>query len=292
MLSFVICSIDEGKFAAVSASIAAALGGEPFEIVGIHDARSLCEGWTRGLARSRGDPVVFCHDDIAIHADHLAGRLTRHLGRFDLVGVAGTDRCVGMDWAAAGTAHTWGAIVHGADSAAELCFFGAASGADPVAGIQAMDGVFLAARREVAEAVGFDAVTFDGWHGYDADFTFRAHLAGFRLGVMLDCPLVHRSRGRVDSGLSTSFHRFEAKHAGRLARGRGAWADLRTPIALPGGIAAAFDGANLDRLHERSRREARTLDELASRPYAVGRNDSCPCRSGLRYRDCHGATRR
>lgn len=292
MLSFVICSIDEGKFAAVSASIAAALGGEPFEIVGIHDARSLCEGWTRGLARSRGDPVVFCHDDIAIHADNLARRLARHLERFGLLGVAGTDLCAGMDWAAAGTAHAYGAIVHLSGETGEFCFYGAGNGAGPVGGMEALDGVFLAARREVACAVGFDGDTFDGWHGYDADFTFRAHLAGFRLGVMLDCPLVHRSRGRADRDLAKYFRRFEGKHARRFASGRGAWTDVRMPIDVPAGIAAAFDSANLDRLHERSRREARTLDELASRPYAVGRNDSCPCRSGLRYRDCHGATRR
>lgn len=292
MLSFVICSIDEGKFAAVNASIGAAMAGSPFEVVGIRDATSLCEGWSRGLARSHGDPVVFCHDDIAIHADGLPGRLTRHLAQFDLVGVAGTDRCVDMDWTGAGTLHAWGAIVHGQDDAAEIWFFGAAAGAEAVGGIQAMDGVFLATRREVAEAVGFDAATFDGWHGYDADFTFRAYLAGFRLGVMLDCPLVHRSLGRSDRARAHYGARFEAKHARHLARGRGAWAGTRTAIEVPGGIDAAFDAANLDRLHEQSRREARRLDQFASRPYAAGRNEDCPCRSGLRYRDCHGAMRR
>ncbi|HEY8245642.1 MAG TPA: glycosyltransferase, partial [Casimicrobiaceae bacterium] len=212
MISFVICSIDAAKFAAVSSSLAEAVGGEPHEIVGVHDARSLCEGWARGLMRSRGDPVVFCHDDIEVCVRGLASRLARHLRDHDVVGVAGTDTCVGMEWSEAGIEHAYGAIVHDRGAASELCFYGAGAGTDTrvdtgvdtgvdtdvVGGIQAMDGVFLAARRPVAQAIGFDADTFDGWHGYDADFTFRAHLAGHRLAVALDLPIAHRSMGRSD----------------------------------------------------------------------------------------------
>jgi len=293
MLSFVVCSIDDGKFAAVSASIAAAAGGDPFEIVGIHDARSLCEGWNRGLARSHGDPVVFCHDDILLFAPGLPGCLARHLAHFDVVGIAGTDRCAGMEWSNAGTLHAYGAVMHGREGAAEFHFYGA--GADPgvdadaVGGIQAMDGVFLATRRSTALAVGFDEAAFDGWHGYDADFTFRAYLAGLRLAVALDVPILHRSRGRPDPGLMRYHERFAAKFAGRLASGFGAWVDLRAPVAIPEGVAAAYDRGNLERLHELSRREGARLEALASRPYAAPRNAPCPCGSGLRYRDCHGA---
>jgi hypothetical protein len=41
-----------------------------------------------------------------------------------------------------------------------------------------MDGVFLAMRREVALSIGWDFETFDGFHGYDVDFTLRAANAG------------------------------------------------------------------------------------------------------------------
>jgi hypothetical protein len=289
MLSFVICSIDPRKFAAVTASLAAATGGEPHEIVGIHDARSLCEGWNRGLKQSRGDPVVFCHDDIELYVPDLPGRLARHLERFDIVGIAGTDRCIGMAWPHAGIAHAYGAVMHREGASTELHFYGA--GADAVGGIQSLDGVFLATRRSVAEALGFDEATFDGWHGYDADFTFRAHLAGRRLGVALDLPILHGSRGRPDGGLVRYHFRFETKFADRLVPRYGAWVDIRVPVAIPGGVAAAYERANLDRLHAHSRREAQRLDELASKPFAARRHDSCPCGSGLRYRDCHGALR-
>jgi GT2 family glycosyltransferase len=288
VLSFIICSIDAAKFAAVTRSVARAFGDAPHEVVGVHDARSLCEGWTRGLARSRGDPLVFCHDDIALPMDGLGARLARHLDRYDVVGVAGTRRCVGMDWAEAGIDDAEGAIVLDRGDGATFCFYGADGDADAVDGVQAMDGVFLATRRDVAEAVGFDADTFDAWHGYDADFTFRAHLAGRRLAVALDLPIVHRSAGRTDPERLRSHGRFAAKHAAALGTGRGAWVDVRSPIAIPEGIAAAFARGNLARLHAWSREEARRRRSLAERPYAAGRNDPCPCGNGLRYKECHG----
>lgn len=288
MISFIICSIDAAKFAGVTHGIAHALDGAAHEVVGVHDAASLCEGWTRGLALARGDPVVFCHDDLEIHAGALDTRLARHLARFDVVGVAGTRRCVGMDWSEAGIEHAEGAIVHDDGERTTFCFYGADGEDAAVPGMQSMDGVFLAARRDAALAIGFDAVTFDGWHGYDADFTFRAHLAGRTLGVALDLPLVHQSRGRADPGRARYHARFAAKHRAALASGRGPWVDAQAPIAIPDGIAAAFARTNLARLHAWTRDEARRRRALAERPYAAGRNDPCPCGSGLRYRECHG----
>lgn len=288
MLSFIVCSVDAAKFAGLSRSLARALDGAAHEVVGVHDAPSLCEGWTRGLARARGDPVVFCHDDIEFHAGGLATRLARHLGSYDLVGLCGTRRCVGMDWSEAGIEHAEGAIVHDRGAGATFCFYGADGDGDAVAGVQAMDGVLLAMRRAAAEAIGFDAVTFDGWHGYDADFTFRAHRAGQRLAVALDLPVVHQSRGLPDRARLHYHLRFAEKHAAALASGRGPWVDAQSPMAIPDGIAAAFARENLARLHAWTRDEAARRRALAERPYATGRNDPCPCGNGLRYKECHG----
>ena len=41
-----------------------------------------------------------------------------------------------------------------------------------VRNVQALDGLFMAARRSVIERVSFDPVTFDGFHGYDLDFSY------------------------------------------------------------------------------------------------------------------------
>ncbi|MBZ0250930.1 MAG: glycosyltransferase family protein, partial [Burkholderiales bacterium] len=64
LVSVVTCSIDAAKYGRVKASFARAFGEDPWELVGIHDAKSLCEGYARGFAQARGDLVVFSHDDI------------------------------------------------------------------------------------------------------------------------------------------------------------------------------------------------------------------------------------
>lgn len=215
MISIIICSIDPGKFAAVEETYARHFGAEAYEIVGIHDARSLCEGYNRALRRAKGDLCVFSHDDIEILSDDLGATLRRHLADWDVVGVAGTTRMCTMNWWDSGIRYARGIVTHRIADGYEIRFFGAP---DIVNGaIQGMDGVFFAARRELAEHIVFDAATFDGWHGYDADFTFRCYLAGYRLAVCLDIRLVHFSSGTVNDDWMRYALRFEEKHATHLA---------------------------------------------------------------------------
>jgi hypothetical protein len=90
-------------------------------------------------------------------------------------------------------------------------------GALVVPGMQALDGVMLAMRAEVARSLRFDEATFDHFHLYDLDFTFRAHLAGLQLAVCRDLVLLHASRGSYDACWDTYRERFERKFAGRLS---------------------------------------------------------------------------
>jgi GT2 family glycosyltransferase len=82
--------------------------------------------------------------------------------------------------------------------------------------VQALDGVFMAMRREVATATGFDAATFDHFHHYDLDFSFRAFLTGRRLAVCRDLVLIHASTGNYDQVWDEYKRRFEAKHRAHL----------------------------------------------------------------------------
>lgn len=253
MISVIVCSIDATKFATVRESYARAFGGEPYELVGIPDARSLCEGYNRGLRLTRGEVCVFSHDDVDVLSADLGPRLRSHLASYDIVGVAGTTRLVGMGWANAGIRHARGMITHVIDGDYVTRLFGAAQ---PVAdSIVALDGVFFAARREVAMAVGFDEATFDGWHGYDTDFTFRCHLAGYRLAVALDLQLIHFSNANVDRAWLDFDARFAAKHAGRLASGEGPWLEItRRSRTRDDVIAACADWAVLRDVTEEAAR--------------------------------------
>jgi Flp pilus assembly protein TadD len=216
-ISVVSCSIKPDRFAALRETYARVLSGLDHEVIGIHDARSLCEGYNRGLAQARGDIVIFSHDDIEIAEPAFADRLLAALDRFDLVGVAGSTRCSGELWGHAGPPHLAGRITQ-YDAEAATWSMHAFGGHWPhTPDIQCLDGVFLACRRSLLDRVRFDEATFDDFHLYDLDFSYAAHLAGFRVGVASDLGLIHWSHGRLDASWRAQADRFLAKYRGRLA---------------------------------------------------------------------------
>ena len=215
MTSFIICSIDPQKFRDVSQNIRQRMASSPHEIIGVHDAKSMCEGYNRAIEHAKGARLVFCHDDIEILSPDFAAKLDRHLSRFDLVGVAGTDRVIHGIWSFAGPPYIFGQIAqpYSPASGYDVSIFSAPRRI--VGNMQALDGLFIACRRSVVEKVRFDEQRFDGWHGYDVDFTFAAHLAGFKLAVACDIALIHTSRGSSEKLLHYT-QLFNRKYLDRL----------------------------------------------------------------------------
>ena len=208
LVSFVVCSIDPARLARLRADLDTHWRDQDWELVHIGDARGLSEGYTRGFRRARGELIVCCHDDIGLLCDDFADRLRRHLAAHDLVGVAGTDRLSGPAWHWAGPPHTasWvslprpdGTIVAGL------------LGATTLHGAQALDGVFLAGRRDTFEHIGFDADTFDGFHFYDLDLSYRAHRAGLDCAVAPDLLIWHQSGGDFRASWREYAERFVTK---------------------------------------------------------------------------------
>ncbi len=240
MISVVICSIDAHKFAAVCANYSKLLAECEYEIIGIHDARSLCEGYTRGFSRARGEIIVFSHDDIEILSTDFAMTLARCLRDHDMVGVAGATRFPeGGLWTTPGPRHIHGQVAQRApgNKSYAVTVFGVSG--PIVSNIQVLDGVFFAVRRKVLEVVHFDAETFDGFHFYDLDFSHRVYLAGFRVAVSNEIVLVHQSMGNFDDEWRKYGHRFLHKFRGTLRTGGSSpcfWADsiieLETPQQL------------------------------------------------------------
>lgn len=218
LISIVICSARPERLARAKAAYERAFTGIAYELVAVTDARSLAEGYNRGLHASRGELVVFSHDDIDIAAPDFAARLLRHMENADLIGVAGTTQVVTASWLGADWSHLAGQIAIADDSGGLLVTaYGSRATAESA---QALDGVFLACRRQLAERIGFDAATFDGWHGYDFDFSFRAHLGGYRCAVAGDLLLVHESIGGFDAPEWRRYaERALEKHRGSLPAG-------------------------------------------------------------------------
>ena len=212
-VSAVICSIRPDYFNAITQKLTAQFAGQDFEVIGIHDAKSLCEGYNRGAAQAKGDRLIFCHDDIdTVHTD-FGARVLHHLATHDMIGVVGASCLVNGDWGHAGPPHTHGQIIHRPPGETGYIYLGVGLQAPVVEGICALDGVFIATHRRVWEAIRFDEQTFDGFHLYDIDFTYRTHLAGFSLAVPLDLLLIHFSTGRYDKRWQAFNVRFLEKFA-------------------------------------------------------------------------------
>jgi GT2 family glycosyltransferase len=217
MISVITCSIDPQKFAAVKASYAGAFHNEKWELIGIHDAKSLSEGYMRGFAASKGEIVIFSHDDVELLTPTFEQRLMSHLSRYEMVGVAGTTRVIGGAWSLAGHPYLYGQVVHvGTDGSLTVSIYNAPR---PVVGnIQGLDGQFIAVRREVMSKVSFDPVNFDGFHLYDIDFSYAAYRAGVRIAVACDINFIHASVGNYDQVWQKYADRFDRKWFSNVPR--------------------------------------------------------------------------
>lgn len=234
-ISVIICSIRPERFDKVCANYRALLRDVPHEIIGIDDARSLCEGYNRGIRRAAGEILVLSHDDIEIVSPDFAAKLLAHLTRHDLIGVAGTTRLIGGNWIDAGWPHLHGQIGSRISKPGSLMVTAYQIRGAAVPDAQALDGALLAMRREVVERIAFDETTFDGWHLYDLDFTFSAYLAGFRTAICNDLCVIHDSIGGYAVKWDHYVQRFVNKHHERLQKGDRAqpgepfWLEMTSP---------------------------------------------------------------
>jgi len=214
-VSVLICSRNARLSAQAEAMYHRLLEEVPHEIIFIRDARSLAEGYNRALGQARHDIVVFAHDDAGILNTDFAARLLRGLSRHDLVGVAGTRKLAGGAWQAAGYPHLAGQIsMPDGDSGYVVTLYDVME--RETKGLQALDGLLLATRRETALRLRFDEAAFDGWQLYDLDFSLRAAQAGLDCATCNDLLVAHAFQTGYDEHWLKYAQRFADKHHSRL----------------------------------------------------------------------------
>ena len=215
--SIIICSHQPPRAAIALAHFEKLFAGRAVEIIMISDAKSLCEGYQRGFQQSSGALIVFSHDDIEFVDTELPSRLQLHLNNFDVIGVAGTTLLTNGAWVSAGDPHAFALFAYPDAQEGRVLVKACGRGGAAIGNIQAIDGCFMAATREAVEAIGFDAETFDGFHLYDLDFSFRAYLQGLKVAVCRDLLPIHASTGKPDEQWARYRLRFEKKFATNLA---------------------------------------------------------------------------
>jgi Glycosyltransferase like family len=198
MYSIIVNSISTQKLARLRRNLDIVLHDAEWELVHIPDAKSMCEGYNRGMTLAHGEHLIFCHDDIEFLSGSIHSQLAYAFQYSDLFGVLGSRVLCSANWMRSCQPHTLGYIVQLSESGRQkiiLCgledtlMFGA----------QALDGVMIGCHRHIAEQLRWDAQTFDGWHGYDVDFTYRAFQAGFNIAITGFLPLIHYSSATFQS---------------------------------------------------------------------------------------------
>jgi hypothetical protein len=215
--SIIICSHKPDRATVIRAHYESLFAGTSFELIIIADAKSLCEGYNRGFAQSSGAHIIFSHDDITFLQRDTPTRIAKHLSEHDVIGVAGTTLLANGAWVSAGDPHVYAMLAYPDGADGQVLVKACGRGGMVVPNVQALDGCFFAARRKVVEAIPFDETTFDGFHLYDIDFSYRAHLAGFRVAIARDLVPIHFSTGKVNDVWNEFRLRFDKKFLGQLA---------------------------------------------------------------------------
>jgi hypothetical protein len=215
--SIVVCSRRPERVQRIEASYRPVFGDAGFEFLHVSNARSLAAGYNGAVRQCCGAVVVFVHDDVELLDGDTAAKIEAGLAEVDILGVAGTDKLIDANWIAAGRPNIFGQVFHldpNTNGYTHL-FFGEVP--RPMPRIQAIDGLLIAAGSAVFDRITFDAETFDGFHGYDVDFSFAAYNAGLRVGVARDLHVIHASSGLYDSVWEHYRNRFLKKYESVLS---------------------------------------------------------------------------
>lgn len=213
LTSIIVCSNDDARFARFSDECARAFAGDAYEIVRVHDAASMCEGYNRGMATARGDMAIFCHDDVEFLFTHGGTRLKLALSNADVLCCVGASKLTGPIWLDAGPPHLQGWMAMPEHDGRYVVSI--AGVPDPERALVTADGCFIACHTTVAIDLGWDAINFTRFHMYDADFCARAKEAGYRVRFATRMPISHLSGGSYGAEWRTEADKFVSKH--RLA---------------------------------------------------------------------------
>ena len=164
--------------------------------------------------RSRFEIICFAHEDILFHTPNWGQKVVDTLSdaSIGLVGV------VGSKYKATSVSAWWS--VHGNTLRGQVIH---PSGGDPhhgfdldgtLADVVVIDGLFMVSRKQQWQEYRFDAVTFNGFHFYDVDWS--ASISKHFRVVVVDIVIEHLSGGNTNRAWLDSAIAFHKKWKHRL----------------------------------------------------------------------------
>jgi Glycosyltransferase like family len=221
MISVIVCSIQEPSWTLHERNVGRTIGvaHEYLRVDNRRKQSGICAAYNSGVAQSKGDILVFVHEDAFFMLPGWGQALEQKFAAdpaLGLVGVAGTQYLgsESMSWGCAGQPYIKGRVVHELEGGREF-FMSVFSLNKSDAEVVAVDGLFFAVRRTLFDRIRFDEALFDAYHFYDLDLCMQVRRT-HRLIVTWDILLQHRSAGNANDLWRTYGRRFLDKYKNEL----------------------------------------------------------------------------
>jgi len=207
MISIIISSADAGLLQQVSSNVAETIG-VPYEIIAIDNSkgeRGICAVYNQGATEAKYDILCFMHEDINIKTNNwglILVNIFKNNPDVGLVGVAGGDykTIAPSGWNPTGIKAAHINLLQGFKyNKKEAFHYYENPGAQSLAQVSCVDGVWFCSSKKIAEDIRFDEENFTGFHVYDLDFSFAVGLK-HNIAVTFEILIEHFSEGNYDSG--------------------------------------------------------------------------------------------
>ncbi|MEK6964007.1 MAG: glycosyltransferase [Nanoarchaeota archaeon] len=198
MISIIVCHRNPVLLEALKKSVGSTIG-VPHEFVVINNLDNqynIGQAYNKGVVGTKYNHLVFVHEDVEFLTKDWGSALMDILkqNRVGAVGMAGSnylnERGV---WAEVGVPFVKGRVVH---QDGKRLFVSTYSEEKRDEKVVALDGCFLACRKEVAQEIPFDE-TLDGFHFYDVDWSLRI-AQKYDVLVTQSFMILHKSYGKKD----------------------------------------------------------------------------------------------
>lgn len=202
MISIIICSRKPDISEEFKNNIRETIGLE-YELIIVDETlhhKSIFTAYNYGVDRAKYRTLCFIHDDILFHTLNWGEVILEHLKKptVGFIGVAGGALIPRVPTQWSFDRHFKFLLQYDkGKKISKMEEYGNFNSMhfQPVV---AVDGVFLACRKELFDSIRFDELTFKGFHCYDLDICLQAHLLGYENRVINNILLEHFSKGKLN----------------------------------------------------------------------------------------------
>ncbi|SHG40241.1 glycosyltransferase [Chryseobacterium sp. OV279] len=201
MLSIIISSYQKNYYDDLVKNIGETIGdGFQYEIIQIWNPNlmGITKAYNQGAEQSVYENLLFIHEDILFHTNGWGEKLLAHLNQPNagIIGLAGSSYVpvAPSSWTVS-EQYNFVHILQGNKEKSASTLINTTK--ERLHKVYAVDGVFIAVKKEVFNAFKFNEELLKGFHGYDLDFSLRVSRK-FQNYIIDDILIEHFSQGNLD----------------------------------------------------------------------------------------------